>query len=388
MKTSTSFFGIFSDYRKIAIVGGLLTGLGWGVLSSQAITTSEQASDLSLKSNHRVILAQGRLDSRTSFVAEVVKKVGPAVVRIDAERLTAGNYSNNLASDPYFQEFFGTETQQEQPSAEEIRQLGKGSGFIFDQTGLIFTNAHVVNGANRIVVTLKDGRRFEGRIQGLDKAGDLAVVKIYPQGQPLPVAPLGNSSKIQVGDWAIAVGNPLGLNNSVTLGIVSSLNRSSDQAGIPDLDLNFIQTDVALNPGNSGGPLVNANGQVIGINTAILSNARGISFAIPINQAIAKRSYLVTGRSVPYPAIGITMATISQQAGVKILKVFANQPGAKAGLRAGDIIVQVDQQRITTSEQLQNLIRKSPIDQVRSFKIQRNGALYLVNVRIGQWNSG
>lgn len=171
--------------------------------------------------------------------------------------------------------------------------------------GIILTNAHVVSGVDRVKVSLRDGRTFEGKVRGSDRLSDLAVVKI--EGKNLPTAPLGNSSELEVGDWAIAVGNPLGLDSTVTLGIISTLNRSSLQVGIPHQRLNFIQTDAAINPGNSGGPLLNARGEVIGINTAIRADAEGIGFAILIDNAKAIKDRLIRGETIPYPYIGMQL---------------------------------------------------------------------------------
>ncbi|HEY9894421.1 MAG TPA: trypsin-like peptidase domain-containing protein, partial [Candidatus Sericytochromatia bacterium] len=185
-----------------------------------------------------------------SFVAKAVNLVGPAVVRIDTERTVTRRNPDPMLEDPFFRRFFGEDGFPQAPREEHLR--GQGSGFIIDRGGVILTNSHVVNGADKVTVTLKDGRIFEGKVRGADAVTDLAVVKI--DGGNLPVASLGDSDQIQVGDWAIAVGNPLGLDNTVTLGIISTLKRSSAQVGIPDKRLDFIQTDAAINPGNSGGP--------------------------------------------------------------------------------------------------------------------------------------
>ncbi|MHC5725201.1 MAG: trypsin-like peptidase domain-containing protein, partial [Nostoc sp.] len=189
----------------------------------------------------------------TSFVTAAVNRVGTAVVRIDTER-TITRRVDPFSEDPFFRRFFGDGFSQQMPSEQQLR--GLGSGFIIDKSGLVLTNAHVVDKADKVTVRLKDGRTFEGKVQGIDEVTDLAVVKINA-GNDLPVAPLGSSSNVQVGDWAIAVGNPLGFDNTVTLGIVSTLKRSSAQVGISDKRLDFIQTDAAINPGNSGGPLLN-----------------------------------------------------------------------------------------------------------------------------------
>lgn len=172
-----------------------------------------------------------------NFVAAAVNHVGNAVVRIDTERTVAASNQNPFFDDPFFRDFFGRDAFPQKP--REYRQQGQGSGFIVDRQGIILTNAHVVKDADNVTIKLRDGRTFSGEVKGVDELSDLAVVKI--KGKDLPVAPLGDSDQIQVGEWAIAVGNPLGLDNTVTLGIVSTLNRSSAQAGIPDMRLDFIK---------------------------------------------------------------------------------------------------------------------------------------------------
>ncbi|MBF2062819.1 MAG: trypsin-like peptidase domain-containing protein [Calothrix sp. C42_A2020_038] len=197
----------------------------------------------------------------SNFIAAAVERTGPAVVRIDSARSI------------------------QSPSSFNGRRVarGTGSGFIFRRDGLILTNAHVVGGADRVTVTLKDGRRYPGRVLGEDRSMDVAVVQI--QASNLPTVNMGNSDQLRPGEWAIAIGNPLGLDNTVTVGIISGTGRNSRNIGARGRDINFIQTDAAINPGNSGGPLLNQRGQVIGINTAIIQGAQGLGFAIPINQA-------------------------------------------------------------------------------------------------------
>lgn len=249
------------------------------------------------------------------------------------------------------------------------------------------TNAHVVKGADSVTVKLKDGRSFEGEVRGLDELSDLAVIKI--DGEKLPVVSLGNSDIVKVGDWAIAVGNPLGLDNTVTLGIVSSLNRASFEVGIPEKRLDFIQTDAAINPGNSGGPLVNSQGEVIGINTAIRADGQGIGFAIPIDEAKVIQEKLVKGESIPRPYIGVRMITLTPEIiekinknpnssiqlpdtdGVLIAQVISNSPAAKGGLRLGDVITEIDGQKITAAEELQNIVQKSQIGKPLKITVKR-----------------
>jgi S1-C subfamily serine protease len=231
---------------------------------------------------------------------------------------------------------------------------------------------------------------------------DLAVVKINPGGAELPVAPLGNSKNVQVGDWAIAVGNPLGLDNTVTLGIVSTLKRSSAQAGIPDKRLDFIQTDAAINPGNSGGPLLNDRGEVIGINTAIRADAMGIGFAIPIDKAKAIQDRLARGEKIAHPFVGIQMITLTPQLakennedpnspflvpeveGVLVVRVMSDTPAAEAGLRRGDVILEVDGQRITSAEQLQRAVEASKVGQMLDFTIRRGRQTRQISIRTAE----
>lgn len=319
-----------------------------------------------------------------NFVAAAVARVGPAVVRIDTERTVTVN-PNPFFDNPFFQDFFGRDVFPRLP--QEFRQHGQGSGFITDRNGLILTNAHVVSGATQVTVTLRDGRTFTGEVRGVDEPSDLAVVKI--NGSNLPVAPLGRSADVQVGDWAIAVGNPLGLDNTVTLGIISTLNRTSSQAGIPDKRLDFLQTDAAINPGNSGGPLLNQRGEVIGINTAIRADAQGIGFAIPIDKAKQIKDILARGENVSHPYIGIRMVTLTPEIarqlnqdpnspimapemnGVLVIQVLPDSPAASGGIRQGDVITEANNQPIRTAEELQDVVEGARINQPLRLKIHR-----------------
>jgi S1-C subfamily serine protease len=329
-------------------------------------------------------LVQG--DSSNSFVTAAVDRVGPAVVRIDTERTVSRNIDPFL-EDPFFGRFFGEDLRTQVPRQERLR--GQGSGFVIDKSGTVLTNAHVVDKADRVTVTLNDGSIFPGKVLGTDEVTDLAVVKINTKGVNLPVAALGDSDAVKVGDWAIAVGNPLGFDNTVTLGIISTLKRSSAAVGIPDKRLDFIQTDAAINPGNSGGPLLNGKGEVIGINTAIRADAMGIGFAIPINKAKAIYAQLAKGEQVSHPFLGIQMIALTPEiarennadpnaplmipevTGVLVMRVMPNTPAEKAGIRKGDAIVQIDGQTVTTAEDLQNLVENSRIGQSLKLKVRR-----------------
>ena len=332
-----------------------------------------------------------------SFVTTAVNRVGSAVVRIDTER-TITRRNDPFMEDPFFRRFFGDSFPQQSPT-EQLR--GLGSGFIIDKSGVILTNAHVVDKADKVTVRLKDGRTFEGKVRGIDEVTDLAVVKINA-GNDLPVAPLGSSRNVQVGDWAIAVGNPLGFDNTVTLGIVSTLKRSSAQVGISDKRLDFIQTDAAINPGNSGGPLLNGLGEVIGINTAIRADAMGIGFAIPIDKAKAIATQLQRNGKVAHPYLGVQMVTLTPELakqnnsdpnsmlmipevkGVLVLRVVPNSPAAIAGIRRGDVIVQIDNKAITSAEQLQSIVEDSSLGQALQVKIQRGNQTQILSVRTAE----
>ncbi|NET60671.1 MAG: trypsin-like serine protease [Symploca sp. SIO2E6] len=384
-----------STYLLAILLGSLLTVGVYRVSPSQASPAagSESTTPTLLAQNLPTAVA-----TRGSFVTAAVKMVGPAVVRIDTER-TVTRRVEPFLDDPFFRRFFGEDFFSEMPQQQQ-RLTGQGSGFIIDSSGIILTNAHVVNQADKVTVSLKDGRQFEGKVQGVDTVTDLAVVKV--QGSNLPVVPLGDSSQVEVGDWAIAVGNPLGLDNTVTLGIVSTLKRSSAQAGIPDKRLDFIQTDAAINPGNSGGPLLNERGEVIGINTAIRAGAMGIGFAIPVNTAKEISTQLARGEKVVHPYVGIQMVTLTPEMakennndpnssflipeinGVLVVKVLPETPAAAAGIRRGDVVLAIDGQQVTSAEQLQRIVENSGVNQVIQIKVKRGNQTKTLPVRTGE----
>lgn len=353
-----------------------------------------------LLERHTVLLAQ--VPQTQNFVASAVETVGKAVVRIDTERTVTRRFNNPLFDDPFFRPFFGDQTGPN-PSFEQ-RLRGQGSGFIIDSNGLILTNAHVVDRADRVSVRLKDGRTFNGEVLGADEITDLAVVRISGSSD-LPVATLGDSDQVKVGDWAIAVGNPLGLDNTVTLGIVSTLNRSSSAVGIPDKRLEFIQTDAAINPGNSGGPLLNDRGAVIGVNTAIRANANGIGFAIPINKVKEITPQLARGEQVDHPFIGVQIATLTPRIaqdnnrdpnstvvlpevnGVLVTGIQPGTPAASSGLRRGDVIVSVDGQAVTSAADLQTWVDAAEVGQNLQLQVRRGEQSVRIPVRTANLGS-
>lgn len=328
----------------------------------------------------------------SNFIAAVAQKVGPAVVRIDATRTVASPIDPELFNQPLFRRFFPQLPQ-------EFQQEGTGSGFIIDADGLILTNAHVVEGSERVRVHLLDGRTFEGKVKGSDPVTDIAVIQI--EGENLPTVTLGNSDQVRPGDWAIAIGNPLGLDNTVTVGIISAVGRSSGQIGAANKRVTFLQTDAAINPGNSGGPLLDAEGRVIGVNTAIFQRAQGVGFAIPINRAMEIAERLIRDGRVEHAFLGIRMITLNPdlvarlnrdparlspltvQEGVLIGEVVPGSPAEQVGLRKGDVIVEIDGQPIRDAEQVQQLVDAAGVGKTLTLRVIRDGQVRIFQVKTG-----
>ncbi len=332
--------------------------------------------------------------SDPNFVVNAVDRTGPAVVRINASRTVKSNRNAGF-DDPFFRQFFG-----DVPSSPSTRvERGTGSGFVIKSDGLILTNAHVVAGADTVTVTMKDGRELQGRVLGADTVTDVAVIKV--EANNLPAVSVGNSDQLRPGEWAIAIGNPLGLDNTVTVGIVSATGRSSAQIGAPDKRVGFIQTDAAINPGNSGGPLLNQRGEVIGMNTAIRADGQGMGFAIPINTAQRIADQLIAKGKVDHPYLGIRMANltpdlkkrlnadpetnfnIQDDRGVLVFGVMKGSPAATAGMKPGDVIVKINGQEVTTSDQVQRVVENSSIGATLQLDIKRGGQALNLPVRPG-----
>lgn len=369
-------------YLSLVLLGSGISLAGSNLLSQSNLPS--QATDKSATSN---IVAQLPFNSDSNFVTNVVQEVGPAVVRIDSSRSVSTRMPRSMEEDPFFGQFFGGRGMPEMPRSRQVSETG--SGFVINSDGHILTNAHVVSGSDTVRVTFKDGRALTGKVLGADSVTDVAVVKV--DAKDLPTVKLGNSDSLKPGEWAIAIGNPLGLDNTVTTGIVSATGRSSRQVGVPDQRVSFVQTDAAINPGNSGGPLLNASGEVIGINTAIIQGAQGIGFAIPVNTAKSIANKLISDGKVQHPYLGVQMVdltpeikqninsdpelnlNVKEDDGVLIVRVMPSSPAEKAGLRSGDIISKINNQSVKDSNSVQQAVDASSVGATLPVEVRRNG---------------
>lgn len=318
------------------------------------------------------------LQPGNNVIVDAVAKVGPAVVRIDTTKRVINPLGGLFGRGPTIQE-----------------QQGQGSGFITRSDGVLLTNAHVVDGASEVTVTLPDGRSLTGKVLGSDPLTDVAVVKVV--ATDLPVAPLGDSAKLRPGEWAIAIGNPLGLDNTVTAGIISAIQRTNavgEGQRVP-----YIQTDAAVNPGNSGGPLINDRGQVIGINTAIRqAPGAGLSFAVPINVARQIAAQILERGFASHPYIGVRLQALTPQLareinattdqcqlpevnGVVVVDVMQNSPAAKGGLKPCDLIESVGGRRVRNPSEVQLAVDEGKVGDDLPVVVRRGSATTNLTLR-------
>ena len=310
------------------------------------------------------------LPGTNNTIVDAVEKVGPSVVRIDTTKRVINPLGGLFGRGPTIQQ-----------------QQGQGSGFITRSDGVVLTNAHVVDGASDVTVTLPDGRSYSGKVLGADPLTDVAVVKVV--ASKLPVAPLGDSARVRPGEWAIAIGNPLGLDNTVTAGIISAVQRTNavgEGQRVP-----YIQTDAAVNPGNSGGPLIDDRGQVIGINTAIRqAPGAGLSFAIPINTASQIAAQILERGYASHPYIGVRLQALTPQLareinaatdecrvpevnGVVVVDVVRGSPADKGGLRPCDLIESIDGRAVKNPSEVQLAVDRGRVNQPLQLEVQRGG---------------
>jgi len=325
-----------------------------------------------------------QISQNHSFVANVAKQVSPSVVRIDIERdIQTDEFESDLL-DPLLRDLLGD------LGTFPQKERGQGSGVIIDRSGLVLTNAHVVERVDRVVITLQNGNQLDGKVIGTDQVTDLALVKI-DEFSGLESAKLGDSEDIQVGDWAIALGTPYGLESTVTLGIVSSLHRDINSLGFSDKRLDLIQTDAAINPGNSGGPLINSMGEVIGINTLVRSGpGAGLGFAIPINLASRVTNQLLANGEVIHPYLGAQLVLLNERiakehnqdpnslillperSGALVQSVIPQSPAEEGGLRRGDLVINAEGNEINDPKSLLIQVENAQIGKPFQLEVLRN----------------
>jgi len=332
------------------------------------------------------------LSKLSNALAEVADVVKPSVVNISTTSTVTMQESpyGDLFNDPFFRRFFGD---QQDHQKRKYKSSALGSGVIVSENGYILTNNHVVKGAEEIKVVLADKREFKGKIVGTDPRTDLAVVKI--NAKDLPAARLGDSSKLRIGDVVLAVGTPFGLNQSITMGIVSAVGRSN--VGIADLE-DFIQTDAAINPGNSGGALVNTNGEVVGINTAIFSTSggyMGVGFAIPTDMAKTVMESIIKHGKVIRGWLGVSIQNVTPELakslnlkeakGALVAEVVSDSPADKAGIKRGDVIVALNGKAVEDSTALRNMVSAAAPGTIIKIDLIREGKSQSLSVTLAEF---
>jgi len=386
--------------NRYLLISGITVGIVIGVILSARLHFTA-VSDAEIEYTKSRIITEFDMETAIEKVAE---KVGPAVVSISTEQTERIGFRRYYFGFPFdeddpfsrfFEDFFG------QLPEREYKKMGLGSGVIIDPEGYILTNEHVIGGADKITVTLPDGREFKGEIKGTDPRSDLAVIKI--NARDLPCAELGDSDQSRIGQWVVAIGNPYGYalrspEPTVTVGVVSALHRSLPRTSRRDRDYNdLIQTDAAINPGNSGGPLVNLKGEIIGINVAIFSvtgGYQGIGFAIP--SATAKRiiGKLIEGKKILYGWLGVTVQDLNKdlveyfnlkdKKGVLVANVLKGSPAEKGGIKEGDIIKSIDGIEVNNVRKLLRIISRIEVGKRVMVAVLRDGRQITLQVEIGE----
>ena len=365
----------------VIILVFLLTGLAFTLSGVNVYALDSKISEQSID----------HLTKTGRAMSEIAVAVKPAIVNILTTRTVKVQGGADMFDDPFFKRFFGDQfNHQRQP--RERKSAGLGSGVIVSSDGYIVTNYHVVKDADEIKVTLTDKKEYQGKVIGSDPKTEISIIKIEATG--LPTLPWGNSDKLQVGEIVLAVGNPYGLNQTVTMGIVSAIGRAN--VGVADYE-DFIQTDAAINPGNSGGALVNARGELVGINTAIFSTSggyQGIGFAIPSNMIKSIMDSLMKKGKVVRGWLGVSIQKITPElskqfnvngdSGVLVSDAVENSPAEKAGIRRGDIIIEYDGKKTDEPSQIRNMVANTLPGEERTLTILRDGKQLSIKATIGE----
>ena len=384
-------------FFAIAVAGVLRFSVGPSV--GLALPAAGEAAGVTLASSSGTKALFPASGSAPFSFADLAEKLSPAVVNISTTKTVKmegrskapsgemSPFDRFFGEDDFFRRFF------EEFPGKEFKQRSLGSGFIISQDGYIFTNNHVVEKADKIKVKLSNGKEYEAVVKGRDPRTDIALIKSNPENS-LPVAKLGDSDKLRVGDWVVAIGNPFGLDHTVTVGIVSAKGRVLG-AGPYD---NFIQTDASINPGNSGGPLLNLAGEVVGINTAIVAHGQGIGFAIPVNMAKDVLNDLKTKGKVTRGWLGVSVQDItediakglklSDRTGALVTEVFEGDPADKAGVKQGDIIREIDGKPVRDTHELLRVVALIPVGKKVNLKVMRDGAVRDVQVTVAEREEG
>jgi len=374
-----------------AAVGVILFACSLGSATPSSSSTAQTKENSAQQIPQATRAATPQLESFRYEFADLADKLIPTVVSIQTEATVKENF-RGFFGDDFFDQFFNFGQPKQQQKPRERKQQGQGSGVIVNSSGQILTNNHVVEGVDQIIVTLSDKREFKAKVVGTDEHTDVAVIQIEGEVKDLPVAVLGNSDALRVGEWVIAIGNPFGLSQTVTKGIVSA--KGVHNRGITNYE-SFIQTDAAINPGNSGGGLFNLSGELIGINSAILSRSggfQGIGFAIPVNLAKSIMSDLLADGKVSRGWLGVSIQDLNPSLakalnlnpakGALINEVFENSPAEKGGIKAGDLVRAINGKAIEDANDLRNTVAALRPGEAASFEILREGKALTLKINI------
>ena len=379
-----------SKNKRSRVNGIIAVGLPFlvaGVMMASGLNWTSPSVAGDFTGGNQVTLQTGT-DKPRSF-AELAESLSPTVVNVKVTKVQKATFHGSQIPEGHFGDFFERFFKEMPRMPENHRTQGAGSGVIISEDGYILTNNHVVEGAKEVTVTLADKKEYDAEIIGLDPKTDLAVLKIQSK-KAFPAAAMGNSEQLKVGDWVLAIGNPFGLNHTVTSGIVSAKGRVIGAGPYDD----FIQTDASINPGNSGGPLFNMKGEVVGINTAIIPQGQGIGFAIPVNTAKPLIPQLVSDGEVTRGYLGVNIQSITQELakaldiedrkGALVADVFEDSPADEGGIRRGDVIIAFNGKEIKDNHDLPAIVAATPVDEKVTVTVVRDGKERELAVTVGK----